>query len=374
MTLSRILFIAEGQLGDLLVLTPAIAATKKSFPQAHITVLIFQRRSYFRGSGSAYFNEDATGGAAEVFRSNSDVDTVMEVNLQALRELGWYSRVKAEIDIMIRLRRKRFDAVIVFPRDRFVLWAYISGASVRVGQKRQVYHQTLTHTRDIHKRTAGVLRYYCSLVEAIGVTVDSYDTRFIIPPAFLKEADEFLQNHGARPEKRLVAIHPGASAPDRVWPPERYAMLIDALQRDGVAEVVLCGGPFDKKVVNSIQSLAKTPVILSDGDRTIGQLAALLSRCALFVGSNSGPRHLAAAVHTKTLALLAHNDQFEWEVYEDRTQHRIIQGDGMCPVCPESACLSRVPEGELYGSQCLRMIHVEDVLAHAREMLSSARQ
>jgi heptosyltransferase-2/heptosyltransferase-3 len=370
---SRILFIAEGQLGDLLVLTPAIAATKKAFPQSSISVLIFQRRTYFRNADeTSYFIDDPKNGAAEVFLSNPHVDKIMEVDQHVLSQLGWLSRVKAEIDIMLRLRKKGFDTVMVFPRDRFVVWAYASGARTRVGQLRQVYPWLLTHKPDIHKRDAGVVRYYCTLVESIGVKVDSYDTEFVVPKDAAKRAPALLQSKGVADGESILVIHPGTHGSDRVWPPERYAQLIDTIQSEGAAKVLLCGGAYDKVVVNKIRSLSKTGPVVADTGNDISLLASVFSRGTLFIGSNSGPRHLAAAVGTRTLALLPLNDQFEWEVYEDKSRHRILQGHDSCPTCPHGTCLCRIPNEETYGSHCMRMISVESVIAQAREMLRGA--
>jgi ADP-heptose:LPS heptosyltransferase len=370
MTPSRILFIAEGQLGDLLVLTPAIRAMKNTFAPEIISVLIFQRRPYFRTAGEIpYYTEDPQSGAAAVLRGNPNIDEIVEVDLHALRQLGWFSRAKAEVDIMVRLRKKRFDTAIVFPRDRFVLWAFASGAKNRVGQQEQVYHQLLTHHPRIHKRDAGVISYYCNLVASVGATVDSFETEFLVPEPARQSAQEFLERHGLTNAATLVAIHPGASASDRIWPPERYASLIDTLHSDPRIRVLLCTSSFDRSIVDRVLGGTRThPVIVDTGD-DIAPLSALLEKCSLFIGNNSGPRHLAAAVGTPTLALLTRNDELEWEAYKDKGRHCIMQGSDTCPVCPGNVCQKKIPDIEGYGSYCMRMITVETVVSKAREML-----
>jgi ADP-heptose:LPS heptosyltransferase len=367
---SRILFIAEGQLGDLLVLTPAIRAMKNTFNPANISVLIFQRRPYFRSSGETpYYTEDPQSGAAAVLRGNPNIDELIEVDLLALRHLSWFSRAIAEVDIMVRLRKKRFDTAIVFPRDRFVLWAYISGANNRVGQQEQVYHQLLTHHPRIHKSDAGVISYYCNLVASLGAAVDSFETEFFVPESARQSAQEFLERHGIGVSTTMVAVHPGASANDRIWPPERYASLIDTLHADPRIRVLLCTSSFDRGIVDRVLRGTGTHPVLVDTHDDIAPLAALLERCALFIGNNSGPRHLAAAVGAPTLALLTRNDEREWEAYKDTGRHRIVQGSETCPVCPGNVCQKKLPDNEEYGSYCMRMISMETVVAKVREML-----
>jgi len=369
---SRILFIAEGQLGDLLVVTPAIRAIKRTYPRSSVSVLIFQRRPYFRESShqpKEYLKASSGNGASSVFLQNPNTDTVLEVDSASLQgSKGWF-RIKAESEIIANLRRRKFDTVIVAPRDRFVLWAFASGAAIRVGQMRQVYHQLLTHTPDVQKSNAGVVRYYCALVESIGAKIDSYETEFVVPRTDQERASKFLHTRGISESRTLIGIHPGAYGRDRIWPPERFAQLIDLLQAANGSRVLLCGGTYDNSVIKRICELVKTKPVVADTGNDISFLGALFKRCVLFVGNNSGPRHLAAAVGTRTLALLGRNDQIEWDVYEDKKRHRILQGEENCPTCPQGVCYNRIPDGEQCGSHCMRMISVETVASKARMML-----
>ena len=374
MNLSRILFITEGQLGDLLVLTPAIRAVKKTWPEATISVLIFQRRPYFRSSfnqPAKFLTASSDRGAAAVFRDNPNIDDVIEIDSAVLRGLNGVSRIKAELEIIAHLRRRRFDAMVVAPRDRFVLWAFLSGAKVRAGQLRQVYHQLLTHKPDIHKSDAGVIKYYCNLVESMGVDVDSYETEFFIPRSSEDFAARFLESAGVNADQRLIAFHPGAHGSDRTWPPERFSRLIDVVQAQRNIRALLCGGPYDQAVLEQIQQHVKTKPILATLTEELSHLGALFKRCALFVGNNSGPRHLAAAVGTPTLAFLARGDHSEWEAYDDRKRHYILQGDEECPACLQNPCRNVIPPAEQYGSYCMRMISVERAAAKVSEMLEA---
>jgi len=130
--------VAEGQLGDLLILSPALRALKESFPSASLTVLVLQRRSY-DGSSSAprsVLSEDVQGGTAAVLRSDPNVARVAEIDRQTLRALGGLPRARAELSVhpLAQAGEIRHRHMHI-PQDRFYLWAFLSGARVRVGEE-----------------------------------------------------------------------------------------------------------------------------------------------------------------------------------------------------------------------------------------------
>jgi ADP-heptose:LPS heptosyltransferase len=370
----RICIVAEGQLGDLLILSPALRALKESFPSASLTVLVLQRRSY-DGSSSAprsVLSEDVQGGTAAVLRSDPNVARVAEIDRQTLRALGGLPRVRAELSVIRWLRRGRFDTVIcTFPQDRFYLWAFLSGARARVGEEGKSFSVLLTHRIRNKKSQGGVLAYYCALAEAAGATVRSQRTSVVISPAHSERAASRWRSLGLPEEKPVVAIHPGASGGYRIWPPGNYAALIDHLQRGGIP-VILTGSSFDSEVLGEVNRRCENPpplVITPD----VLDLAALLRKCALCVSNNSGPRHLAVAAGVRSLALIPRFDDGEWKIYADETEAGTMQSREDCPACPPTACRNTLPAGERYGSHCMRALSVHDVAARVDMLLGSPR-
>ena len=370
----RICIVAEGQLGDLLILSPALRALKESFPSASLTVLVLQRRSY-DGSSSAprsVLTEDVQGGTAAVLRSDPNVARVAEIDRQTLRALGGLPRVRAELSVIRWLRRGRFDTVIcTFPQDRFYLWAFLSGARARVGEEGKSFSVLLTHRIRNKKSQGGVLAYYCALAEAAGATVRSQRTSVVISPAHSERAASRWRSLGLPEEKPVVAIHPGASGGYRIWPPGNYAALIDHLQRGGIP-VILTGSSYDSEVLGEVNRRCGNPpplVITPD----VLDLAALLRKCALCVSNNSGPRHLAVAAGVRSLALIPRFDDGEWKIYADETEAGTMQSREDCPACPPTACRNTLPAGERYGSHCMRALSVHDVAARVDMLLGSPR-
>ncbi len=367
----RILCISEGQLGDLLILTPALRALKESYPAAHLAVLILQRRVYDKQDASA--NDDPVvkrpvGGTAAVLLNDPHVGSVGEIDRALLRQQSGISRLRAEAGIIRWLRAQRFDTVIcTFPQDRFFLWAFLSGARVRVGEGDSLLLNRRIHTG---KGEGGVLKYCCSLAEAAGAKVSSYETQFTVPNSADAAAVVQLRSLGL-PDRGFVAVHPGASGPYRIWPPASYARVIDGLQEESRLPVLLCGGEFDREVVEAVRASCTHKVKTVISSEGVEHLAALLKRASLCLSNNSGPRHLAIAVRTPSLAVIPRFDDREWKIYPDESRCATEQSAASCPACGARECRNVIPEGERFGSHCMRAVSADSVLRRINAMLRS---
>ena len=371
MIVRNVLFLAEGQLGDLLLLTPAIRGLKSSFPAATLSVLVVERRLKGpTGTVTASICGPLGRDADSPLATNPAVDALYSLNRPALRSLRGFSRLRAELDIIRFLRSRRFDAVLcTFPEDRFTLWAFASGAAVRVGQKEQGLGWLLSHRPAIRKETKGVLQYYCDLVRSMGGDPETDRTEYAIPSNASKEAGEFLEQQGVANQRTLVAVHPGASGDYKIWPPDRFAELISIIRERWHATVLLCYGDQDKPVIHEIKRHLTTDVVEVNTGDGVSRLAALLARCSLCVSNDSGPRHLAVAVGIPTVALFRQHHDREWQVYQETDLCKTVKGDGPCPLCPSGVCLDKIPSGGRFGSHCIRTITVDRALAAIAPLL-----
>jgi ADP-heptose:LPS heptosyltransferase len=371
----NVLFIAEGQLGDLLLLTPALQSVKNTFPSARLSVLVVNRRgSHAKGTGTCMRVGEEQDMARQVLSGDPAIDQIFVVNRMDLRSLHGLKRLAAELACLHFLREKKFDTVVcTFPEDRFTLWAFFSGAKARVGQSAQAFHWLLTHKHDSGQPRKSVLQSYCDLASLIGAKTGTQDLLFVVPHASRSWADEFLQAHGLGGNQTRVVIHPGATGNYKIWPPERYASLIDRLQSKNNISTILCWSSEDSEVVQQIKRSVRTQCIDVNTGDDIGHLGALLQRCSVCISNDSGPRHLSVAVGTRSLALLRQFHDRKWKVYAEDDKHSTLQSKRQCPACPSGSCLDRIPDGEQYGSYCLRMIDVDEVVVRANQLLSDCR-
>ncbi|MXZ35469.1 MAG: glycosyltransferase family 9 protein [Acidobacteria bacterium] len=129
------------------------------------------------------------------------------------------------------------------------------------------------------------------------------------------EEDRFAERFWAAcPENPGVALHPGASGPRKRWPARNFAEVARGLSRDPNCRRLLLEGPLDGEAVREVRhSLAEDSVRWETVRiENLSRLAAVLSRCRLYIGNDSGITHLAAALGIRTIALFMDTDPRVW--------------------------------------------------------------
>ena len=123
---------------------------------------------------------------------------------------------------------------------------------------------------------------------------------------------ERIQALFARP---VVAIHPGAGNVTKQWPVEHFSALIDLLVERNDVAIMLVGGPDDVDVADALMEMVQHPDAVASmaGKTSLADLPRLLKTCVLYIGNDSGPKHIAAAVGIPTVGI--HSgvvDPVEW--------------------------------------------------------------
>jgi heptosyltransferase-3 len=159
----------------------------------------------------------------------------------------------------------------------------------------------------------------------------------------------------------FVHMHPASRWKFKCWPAERNAELIDRLAAEG-HNVVLTSAPDEVPFIAEILEKAKSKPVSLAGQISIKQLGALTARARLFVGVDSMPMHLAAAMGTPTIALFGPSGENEWGPWN--VERRVITTTHTCRPCGYDGCGG----GKL--SECLAFLPVDAVHAAARELLA----
>lgn len=182
-------------------------------------------------------------------------------------------------------------------------------------------------------------------------------------------ADDLLRSLGAPP----LLINLGASKPANRWPAERFGHLARQLAAAGRGPVCLIGGPDDREAAAQALAAAGPGAAIRDlaGSTDLPQLISLLRRARLFVGCDTGPMHLAAALEVPLLALFGPADERRTGPYGwDRPglvrspAPRVLRLTPECAPCGAKHC-------PLERRACMLDIDVDAVLAAALAQLDA---
>lgn len=172
--------------------------------------------------------------------------------------------------------------------------------------------------------------------------------------------------------KPLVLLGPGASRPSKLWPLYRYAGLAKDLAKEfSVATLLENDTLLKDDPVSARQLLSHAPLLETS---TLRQLLGVMPWASLYVGSDSGVKHVACAMGVKTVTIFGPESVGEWHPYS-KSSHRALQVPLQCR--KEDA---NGPDGALYAwcgvticplssHACVNLIPVSEVLAHSRQLL-----
>jgi len=144
----------------------------------------------------------------------------------------------------------------------------------------------------------------------------------------------------------ILCLAPGSGARGKNWPAAHFLSVVDWWRRQFGGKAVALLGPVEAER-QGFEHLSAACLVASGLD--LAQLAALLARCDLYVGNDSGVTHLAAAVGARTLVIFGPSDERQWAPRGPRVSilRRHIAcspcGDAAMARCPQRACLTELP-------------------------------
>ncbi len=302
----NILVINLKYLGDLIVSTAALRAIRCSFPESKITVLV--KDDY-----------------KDVLLGNKSIDEIIAYDFRIKKQKG-LDRLKSEFSFLKKLRSLNFDAVVSLQAgDRYVLWAFLSGAKIRVAPIQNNFGFLLTGKAKVYEDTISYLDYYLKVAEKFGAKIISRKTEFILDEMFRDSIDNFLLANIFLPQNKIIGIHPGASEPTKMWPLENYLKLIELINENSNTKVIVFLGPAEKQ--NPIlNEMLMSRIIFADTSENIQQLAWFLSKCSLLICNDSGARHLAAALKVPTITLFPDDKIIPWKFYSEEEKQFFLLG------------------------------------------------
>ena len=267
-------------LGDVLLTTPVIRLLRRSFPNAHITMVVNK-------------------GTEEVLRHNPHLNRLLTVE----RGTTWR--------LLCALRERRYDVSVDFASgDRAAWLALLARSPHRIalrspeGFRRYInnsqvnWPMTPTHTVDLYLSCAR---------EGLGLTTEDKSPELHTGAEDESFVDNLLERHQLTTHKFILAHLGGRYAQNR-WPLENWKQLVASLS----VPIVFIGAAQDESDAAQVGGLSLV------GQTSVLQLAALARRAAFFVGHDSGPMHIAAAMGTRVVALFGPTSNVaQWRPWGD---------------------------------------------------------
>ena len=299
----RILVIKLRHHGDMLLTTPVIRTLHDNYPGARIDVLLYKE--------------------TETMLSHHPLITHCFSIDRAWKKLGPWRHIAHEWQLLRVLRAQHYDLVInLADQWRSALITRFTGARRRLGfdyPKRRGALWRFCHS-DLAPvsghATMHTVEQNLSLLKPLALPHTRTDVTMSYLPADAETIRQLLsQQHITG---RYIVVHPSSRWFFKCWTDEKMAALITQLAADGYP-VVLTSGPdqAETEMVARIQSLSHGEQIVSlAGKMTLTQLAALIDHAELFIGVDSVPMHMAAALNTPYVALFGPSKLTFWRPWE----------------------------------------------------------
>jgi ADP-heptose:LPS heptosyltransferase len=368
----KVLVMKLRALGDTVLLTAPLAELRRAWPRAEIHVAV-------------------TSTWAPLLEHHPAIDKIWRYDRFEDRA----ARAKAVMRLAFKLRREHFDCVVnLHASPSSATISFATGAPRRSihfhGHKDRNRHSTVTIAdKGIVKP---IIERDMDAVRALDISVPTGRLpRLYVLEQERKNARERLLIASPRP---LLMIGLGASRPAKAWPLERFAELaVDWAMSPEAGSSLAIAGPAEESLVTgflkSVDTLLETRVadrslrasirarIHGKHTLSLRELAATLTWAAVFVGNDSGPKHIAVAVGCPTVTIFGPEHPLEWHPYPvdqhpylfvDQLACRPTHPNGSMPApppwCGVHDCLVTSPEQH----RCMRMITVEQIMAECRRV------
>ena len=325
--LKKILVFSFSFIGDAVLSTAVIQPLRRHFPDAHITFLVGPR-------------------AFDLLATDPNIDATLVYDNRG-EHAGWKGRLR----LIRTLRLEKFDLVVNL-RDS--LMARCIGAEHWGIARGEGNRHAVTR--------------YLEVLQRQGVDTTNAHPLVALTKVERTAAHNFLAEAGLKSERLLIGIHPGGNWEYKLWSGKNYADVASILAEKLDAAILLFAGPNERALQAQVAEKMDVPPVLVKTD-DLRHLVALISACDVYIGNDTGPMHIAAAVGTPVVALFGSTNHIRSGPYGD--PHTVLQSGinlGCNPCHP-----GRHPGGCGAGRcEVIAGITVEQVLEAVKRYISAA--
>jgi len=349
----RILIVRLTAVGDVIHGAPVLCALRDRFPDATIGWVV-------------------EGGGGDLLEGHRALNELIRVPRH------WYKSPRQILALRKRLQALEFDTTVDLQcLTKSAVPAWLSGAKRRLGvggadgrELSKWFNNVLTDVDADH-----VVHHYLSILKPLGIGLRRGASGQVQPIGF--ESIRFdLEQHDADTQfakqtldqlsltpGQFAVLNPGAGWESKLWPAERYGAIAQRLRADhGLPTLAVWGGPGERPLAETIANSSDGAAQVAPAT-SLRQLGAICRQSAMFLGSDTGPMHLAVAVGTPAISL-----------------HGASQADWCGAYGPGNLALqAEYVEGSYgerrrAGNAAMRALTVDTVAAACDKLLSTPRQ
>ena len=329
--INNILLIKLERIGDFILSTPAIHAIRERFPKSKIILLIPE-----------------------------NMVPLIENDL-AVDEIIPYRKKYELIPLILELRKKNLDLAIDLTTREFsfkgMFIAALASAKVTIGS--DVYNRgfLFNFKTSPYREPVYLSKEVLHILSPLGVKEEEVLPRLYAAPIYQEEAKKFFNanNYGGGP---IICVHPFGHYPQQQWGIKNYALLVEYIASRHKALVVIVGASAETKQADEI--IARSGVPAHNLTRlSLAQSMAYISISDFFVGSSSGPLHIATGFKVPTIAIIGPTVRRRWQ-WEDEN-HIVIEKNVSCKPCP-GKCVNNT-------NVCMQNITPEEVMEKIDQLI-----
>lgn len=317
--------------------SPLLAALRKRYPEARIAWLVQPE-------------------SKDLLVCHPAVDELIVWPRGEWRQLAgqhrWFSLLREVLRFKRRLRGYGFDlAIDAQGLLKSGLLTWLSGARERIGLgSREGSRWLMTRVVDRGGDSKRIGSEYLHLARTMELPSDPFEMWIAPCDEDVRQAEAWMAQHGL--QEGYLAICPFTTRPQKHWFAERWIELIPRLAARFGMPVVMLGGPGDRPAADEIAGAVESGLVDLVGETSLRQAAALIERCALLIGVDTGLSHMGIAFDRPTLCLFGSTCPYLDTTHDNA---RVIYHRLDCSPCKRHpTCDGRF--------DCMRAIGVDEVL------------
>jgi heptosyltransferase III len=271
---------------------------------------------------------------------------------------GW-TRFRA----FMELRNRRFPAVLnLHGGTTSMLFMLASGAQLRLGQEghraSRIYTHRVPPSKDIwNRQSLHTVEHQLSLMQWLGLPIAVQDCVLHVSGAARTRIQARLQSASL---SEFFLIQPTATLPTKRWEPKNFAELGDRLRARHGIRIIYTAARHESAVLEEIARVSRECHIYW-ADLPLDELFALIERCRIFIGCDSGPMHAAAALKKPVVVVWGSSNFQAWHPWG--TDYEAVRSELPCMPCPgytcaafgEPKCITGIPVSRV-AEACERLL------------------